>query len=195
MSTNTFRLDPQAAEPLYEQIYQYIKTEITSEKYIYNTKLPSKRQLSAHLHCSLNTVQAAYDQLIAEGYITSKPKSGYYVCKLDGIINIKTEPAIAVSPTGSEFKYHYDFSYHGVDLDSFPFPTWRRITKNVINEYDQDLLKAGNPQGDANLRYSIADYLHNSRGVNCSPDQIIISSGTEFLFLLLIQIFNNEKVF
>lgn len=195
MITITFRLDPQAAESLYEQIYQYIKTEITSGKYIYNTKLPSKRQLSAHLHCSLNTVQAAYDQLIAEGYITSKPKSGYYVCKLDGIINIKTEPAIAVKPTGSEFKYHYDFSYHGVDLDSFPFPTWRRIAKNVINEYDQDLLKAGNPQGDANLRYSIADYLHNSRGVNCSPDQIIISSGTEFLFLLLIQIFNNEKVF
>ncbi len=195
MNTITFRLDPQGKMPLFEQIYQYIKSEITSGIYSYNTKLPSKRQLSSYLQCSVNTVQAAYDQLIAEGYITSKPKSGYYVCKLDGIISLKKESVTAMRKDDSESNYLYNFSHHGVDLDSFPFTTWRRITKNAINEYDIDLLRAGDPQGNVNLRSSIADYLHNSRGVNCSPDQIIISSGTEFLFLFLIQIFNNDKIF
>ena len=89
MNTITLRLDSLAKEPLYEQIYQHIKSEITSGRYLCNTKLPSKRQLSVNLQCSQNTVQAAYDQLISEGYISAKPKSGFYVCKLDGIINIK----------------------------------------------------------------------------------------------------------
>ena len=195
MNAITFRLDSQAKEPLYDQIYQYIKSEITSGRYIYNTKLPSKRQLSAYLQCSQNTVQAAYDQLTAEGYIIAIPKSGYYVSRLDGIINLKREPTVSKKQADSKINYLYNFSHHGVDLDSFPFTPWRRITKGVINEYDMDLLKTGDPQGDANLRSVITDYLHNSRGVSCSPEQIIISSGTEFLFLLLMQIFNNDKVF
>ena len=195
MNAITFRLDPQAKEPLYDQLYQFIKSEITSGKYIYNTKLPSKRQLSTYLQCSQNTVQAAYDQLTAEGYITAKPKSGYYVSKLDGIISLKKEPAVSKKQADSKVNYQYNFSHHGVDLDSFPFTSWRKIMKCVINEYDVDLLKTGDPQGNFELRSSIADYLHNSRGVSCSPEQIIISSGTEFLFLLLMQIFNNDKVF
>lgn len=195
MNTITLRLDSLAKEPLYEQIYQHIKSEITSGRYLCNTKLPSKRQLSVNLQCSQNTVQAAYDQLISEGYISAKPKSGFYVCKLDGIINIKKESVTPLKPTDSELKYQYDFSHHGVDLDNFPFSTWRKITKNVISEYDTDLLRTGEPQGDFALRSSIADYLHHSRGVNCLPEQIIISSGTEFLFLLLIQIFDKDKVF
>lgn len=195
MNAITLRLDQQAKEPLYDQIYQYIKLEITSGRYIYNTKLPSKRQLSSYLQCSQNTVQAAYDQLIAEGYITSRPRSGYYVSKLDGIINLKKEPTVSSKQADSKINYLYNFSHHGVDLDSFPFSTWRKITKNVINEYDSDLLKTGDPQGDVNLRSSITDYLHNSRGVDCSPEQIIISSGTEFLLLLLMQIFNHDKIF
>jgi len=124
-----------------------------------------------------------------------RPKSGFYVCKLEGIMNIKKEPVVLPKQTDSETYYQYDFSHHGVDLDHFPFSTWRKIAKNVIDEYDMDLLKSGDQQGDRNLRSSIAEYLHNSRGVNCSPDQIIISSGTEFIFLLLIQIFDRGKIF
>ena len=195
MNAITFRLDSQAKEPLYDQIYQHIKSEITSGKYIFNTKLPSKRQLSTYLQCSQNTVQAAYDQLTAEGYITARPKSGYYVSKLDGIINLKKEPAVSKKEADSPIDYLFNFSHHGVDLDSFPFIAWRKITKTVINEYDMDLLKTGDPQGNFDLRSSIAVYLHDSRGVSCLPEQIIISSGTEFLFLLLMQIFNDSKVF
>ena len=87
------------------------------------------------------------------------------------------------------------FSHHGVDAESFPFSSWRKITKDVISEYDPDLLKLGNPQGDAKLRQSIVDYLHQSRGAKCTPEQIVISSGTEFLMQLLIQLFPEECVY
>ena len=190
-----FSLDPQAKEPLYEQIYQHFKSEIICGSYSCTDKLPSKRELSSNLQCSLNTVQAAYDQLIAEGYITSKPKSGYYVSKLDGITILKKSSPISTEQADFKTNFQYNFSHHGVDLDSFPFSVWRRITRSVIDEYDTELLKAGDSQGSVDLRSSIADYLHNSRGVNCVPAQIIVSSGIEFLLLLLMQIFSDDKVF
>lgn len=195
MNDITIRLNPQRSEPLYWQLYEYIKSEIVDERYLVNTKLPSKRQLSVHLQCSQNTVQAAYSQLAAEGYIVAKPKSGYYVCQLEGILHIKKNAVSASKTIDPKTTYKYDFSHRGVDLDSFPFSTWRRITKDVINEYDADLLMTGHPQGDVNLRSSIANYLHNSRGVKCLPDQIIISSGTEYLIQLLIQLFDENSVF
>ncbi|MDP4108403.1 MAG: PLP-dependent aminotransferase family protein [Bacillota bacterium] len=195
MNTITIRLCPEASEPLYEQIYKYIKQEITEGRYKPDLRLPSKRRLAAHLQCSQNTVQAAYNQLTAEGYISAKPRSGYYVCRLEGIFNIKNELSLKPDNSGSGFSYKYDFSHHGVDLDNFPFATWRKILKDVISEYDADLLKAGGTQGELNLRVAISEYLHNSRGVNCSPGQIIVSSGTEFLLLLLIQLFDDGSVF
>lgn len=195
MNDITIRLNPEGQEPLYKQLYEFIKSEIIAERYSYNTKLPSKRQLSEHLKCSLNTVQAAYSQLGAEGYITAKPKSGYFVCRLEGILQIKKTAVLSAKTREDQTNYQYDFSHRGVDLDSFPFATWRRITKDVINEYDSDLLTTGHSQGNLNLRSSLADYLHNSRGVYCSPEQIIISSGTEFLIQLLIQLFPETAVF
>jgi GntR family transcriptional regulator/MocR family aminotransferase len=189
------RLNSNSKEPLYEQLYKYIKTEIIGGGFPYHTKLPSKRLLAAYLQCSQNTVQNAYNQLIAEGYIMSKPKSGFYVCKLDGVINIKKETLYCTENDKSKPIYPYDFSHHGVDMENFPFSTWRKITKEVINEYDPDLLRLGNSQGDFNLRSCISDYLRHSRGVKCSPHQIIISSGTEFLLQLLIQLFPSNYVF
>lgn len=195
MNMITIRLNQRLTEPLYEQLYNYIKSEITSGRYPYNTKLPSKRQLSAHLQCSQNTIQNAYSQLIAEGYISAKPKSGFYVCKLDDVVNIENKPIHSIENTDSTPVYRYNFSHHGVDTESFPFPAWRRITKEVINEYDSDLFRIGHIQGYFDLRVSIANYLHQSRGVNCSPQQLIISSGTEFLLQLLIQLLHEDTLY
>ena len=169
MNSITIRFISEGSKPLYEQLYECIKSGIIDGIHAYDHKLPSKRQLSAQLQCSQNTVQAAYSQLAAEGYIIAKPKSGYYICKLDGILHIKKESVHALKRTDAKTLFQYDFSHRGVDLDRFPFSTWRRITKDVINEYDSDLLMPGNAQGDMNLRSSIADYLHNSRGVHCLP--------------------------
>lgn len=195
MNIITINLDKGSSKPLYEQLYNYIKSEILNGNYAYNTKLPSKRQLANHLQCSQNTIQNAYHQLVAEGYIVSKPKSGFYICKLDGIVTIPDKPNYKPNELIAKPRYLYDFSHHGVDLESFPFSTWRKINREVINEYDLDLLKLGHPQGDIHLRTSIANYLHFSRGVKCLPQQIVISSGTEFLLQLLIQLFNKDCIY
>lgn len=195
MNMITINLDKKLEEPIYQQLYNHIKTEILNGNYPYHTKLPSKRQLSSYLQCSQNTVQNAYHQLIAEGYIISKPKSGFYVCELEGIIDLEKDLEGQVNNAQPRSWAKYDFSHHGVDFESFPFSSWRKISREVINEEDASLLKSGHPQGDINLRSSIAKYLHQSRGVNCGLKQIILSSGTEFLLQLLIQLFNQDYIY
>lgn len=195
MSILTLQLQQDAEKPLYLQIYEHIKTEIINGNISSDFRLPSKRQLSTHLQCSLNTVQTAYSQLISEGYILSVVKKGYFACKLDNVVHLKT--AFSYSEKNSMIlpSYKYDFSYHGVDKESFPFSTWRKISKDEINEYAVDLLKIGEPQGNLELRSCIANYLHHSRGVECNPAQIIVSSGTEFLLQQLIQLFDKNCTF
>lgn len=196
MDMLTFSLDSSGKKPLYNQLYEYIKSEIRSGRMEYNDKLPSKRKLSAYLNISQNTIQTAYDQLIEEGYIVAVPKKGFFVSPLDNILDLNLKSVInSIEEIAAMDELEYDFSYHGVDHESFPFSIWRRLTKEAINEYDLDLLKPGSSQGSRELRISIAKYLRHSRGVNCSPEEIVISSGTESLFQILIQLLGQEYVY
>lgn len=181
--------------PLYEQLYGYIKAQIQCGAYPRNTKLPSKRRLSAHLQISQNTVQNAYDQLIAEGYILSRPKSGFFVSGIDSIFQLGRKPVDAGREPDAEPCCQTDFSHHGVDKKSFPYATLRRITKEVISENDAGILSLGHSQGDFELRAAMAAYLRDSRGVRCTPHQIVISAGTEFLLQLLILLFHRDTLF
>ena len=85
-----------------------------------------------------------------------------------------------------------DFSPRGIDLESFPFSTWRRISRAVLKEEDTEMFLKGSPQGDLLLREAIRDYLHAARGVNCTADQIIIGAGNEYLLILLSQLLGRE---
>ena len=76
MDIITINLNSSSEVPLYEQLYNYIKNEIQSGKIVSHSKLPSKRKLAKYLQISLNTIESAYEQLMAEGYIYSKPKKG-----------------------------------------------------------------------------------------------------------------------
>lgn len=196
MDMLTFSFDSSGEKPLYHQLYEYIKGEIRSGRIEFNTKLPSKRKLSAYLKISQNTIQTAYDQLIEEGYIVAVSKKGFFVSPLDNILDLDLKSSVNYSESEIEAEQLvYDFSYHGVDHMSFPFTIWRRLTKDAINEYDMDLLKPGSSQGRSDLRVSIAKYLRHSRGVNCSAEQIVISSGTESLFQILIQLLGQKYVY
>lgn len=195
MSEIALRLYKDMKTPLFEQLYAFIKEEIASGQFSENEKLPSKRKLAASLNCSQNTVQAAYNQLVDEGYLVPRLKSGYYVAKIDGQFGLDRLNQPAPSKKNLSPVYVHDFNPQGVDFEHFPFSLWRKITKDVINDYDRDLLRTGDPKGYPGLRLSIAKYLHHSRGVNCIPDQIIISSGTEFLLQLLIQLFDPTSVY
>lgn len=182
--------------PIYHQLYSFIKEEIQTGRIAYDTKLPSKRKLSSYLKISQNTIQAAYDQLIEEGYIISIEKKGFFVCKIDHLQKLKVNPSLELLSKQTEaHDILYDFSYHGVDQTTFPFDTWRKLTKEVINEYDLELLIPGDALGYRHLRSAIAAYLHQSRGVNCQEAQVIISSGTEILFQTLIQLLDKNSIY
>lgn len=198
MTTLTLTFEPGGKIPLYKQLYNFIKIEIRSGNLKSGEKLPSKRLLSSHLNISRNTVETAYEQLAAEGYIKSVPKSGFFVCSLDELFTDKNEILEykkAVKEEPAERQYKYDFKTNTVDTTFFPFATWAKISKEIMHDENRELLRMAPPQGDYSLRECIAKYLHEFRGVICSPSQIIIGAGTEYLVGLAIQILGRKCVY
>ncbi len=195
----TFNFQPYAKIPLYRQLYTFIKGEITEGKLAANEVLPSTRGLAQHLGVSRNTVESAYAQLVAEGYIKAKPKSGHIVCKLEGMVGKNKAAALkkdkVYNSQPQEQNYKYDFKTNAVDLASFPFALWAKISREIIHDKNRELLKLTHPQGDYTLRATLAKYLHSFRGVNCSAEQIIIGAGTEYLLSLLFQILGDNAVY
>ena len=109
--------------PLYEQVYQAIKSDIISGQLAPGTKLPSKRSFASHHGMSTITIQNAYDQLISEGYVYTLPKKGYYVAQIRGMTN-RFVPSAHISYDIEIPKtecYEIDFSGNGVSSENFPF--------------------------------------------------------------------------
>lgn len=197
--------------PYYEQIYSYIREEIKRGNLKAGTRLPSTRLLAEHLKVSRSTTQMAYEQLLSEGYIESVPCRGYYIARIDELVDTgqsrgAQSPSFSgclLQPAGqsdsclsereSEKSQNrpqitVDFSPRGVDMDSFPFNTWRKITKNTLIDDNKEMFATGDPQGEPAFREAIRSYLHLARGVNCTADQIIVGAGSEYLLMLLTQI-------
>lgn len=190
MNELAISLDTQSSVPLYEQVYKYIKKEIQDGGLPFGKRLPSTRNLAKFLQVSRTTVDMAYSQLVSEGYIESVPCSGYFVCELDGLYRLEPESVLSETQTPEEERrYRYDFSPNGIDPDSFPQNIWRKLSKNVLLEEKQQLFWLGDPQGDYELRSTIAEYLHQARGVEASPEQIVVGAGNDFLLLLLCSMF------
>ena len=185
----TFNIDSKSKTPMYEQIYNYIKLEIKNGHLPDKTKLPSARNLASNLQVSRNTVDMAYAQLVSEGYIESIPKSGYYVGVISDFaaISIKSTPSLSPS-IHPKVNYRYDFSPFAIDINSFPYNIWRKLSKDCMNDNNNELFLLGNNQGDENLRTAIERYLRESRGVKCVTEQIIIGAGADYLLQLLSQI-------
>ena len=186
-------LDNQDTRPLYEQIYQFIKEEIRCGNLKSQKKLPSSRELAANLKVSRSTTQLAYEQLVSEGYLESVPRKGYFIADIEGVFtherDLSSDEIKSETETESRnLNYVVDFSPHGIDLDSFPYSTWRKISRAVLKEEENELFLKGNPQGDLALREAIRDYLHSARGVRCSLDQIVVGAGNEYLLMLLSQL-------
>lgn len=182
-------LDSQSKKPLYEQIYAYIRQEIRTGGLKALDRLPSTRNLAEHLKVSRSTTQMAYEQLLAEGYIESAPYRGYFVAKMEELVEtgsqIQGEMKTSEAPSSG---YLVDFSPRGIDLDSFPYNTWRKLSRNTLVDDNKEMFHSGNPQGEPGLREAIRSYLHSARGVNCSAEQIIVGAGSEYLLMLLSQV-------
>src|SRR5699024_5286769 len=126
-------LDNNSKVPLYMQLTNYIKREILSGKIKPNAKLPSKRNLSSHLSISINTIQAAYDQLSAEGYIESRPRKGFFVISFnEDLFPNQTNQEIPVTVEKETTNIEIDFYSGNVDLEHFPYATWRKLTSQSL---------------------------------------------------------------
>lgn len=182
--------------PMYEQIYSYIKEEIKKGSLKAMTRLPSTRVLADNLKVSRSTTQMAYEQLVSEGYIETVPCRGYFVTRIEELLEVK-------QGTGEDFKvgieeicpaYLVDFTPRGIDLNHFPYNAWRKLTKNTLVDDNKEMFLNGNPQGEPELREAIRGYLHSARGVNCHRDQIIVGAGNEYLLMLLSRVFGTDRI-
>lgn len=179
---------------LYAEIYEFLKKEITIGHLKYQEKLPSKRSLASHLAVSVNTVDAAYSQLVAEGYIEGIPKKGYYVCEIDTyLLSEKKEMTEKRIPPQKTETTKIDFSPNAIDQRIFPYEAFRKIFKATFNEYDVNLLNKPDIQGELDLRKALVDLLYRSRGVCCTADQIVIGSGTDHLLQILDFLWERNK--
>ena len=187
-------LDSRLKKPLYEQIYEHICREIRLGGLKAEERLPSTRVLAEHLKVSRSTTQMAYDQLLAEGYIEARPCRGYFVSRMDELVETGpvSEAQMETSPSEPS-GFLVDFSPRGIDLDSFPYNTWRKLSRNTLVDDNKEMFHSGNHQGEPGLREAIRSYLHSARGVNCGTEQIIIGAGSEYLLMLLSQILGGRR--
>lgn len=182
------RLEKKNGKTLYEQLYEYIREEIRTGSLLPEERLPSARFLSDSLQVSRTTVDMAYGQLVAEGYLTARSRSGYFVSVTEGLYDTgmtAAEEKRQLSGKEPENAFLYDFSPTAIDMTHFPYATWKKITRSILVDAKSRMFALGEPQGDEELRRTICRYLHGSRGVNCEPEQLIIGAGNDFLLLLL----------
>ncbi len=185
-------IEKHSTSPMYEQLYTQIRESILAGKLMRGDKLPSIRRMSEDLSVSRTTVETAYDQLCAEGYLINKPKRGYFVEASSP--DFPSEKA-ALAPKReneihrAEMNYphtptKYDFS-GGVDADYIDIAFWKKCVKNVLDRH-YIISSYGSPQGEDELRQAVCAYARSVRGVTADPSKIIIGAGTQALLSILL---------
>lgn len=178
--------------PLYDQLYRHIAGAIQSGALSPGAKLPSKRRMCALTGVSMSTVETAYSLLAAEGYVLSKPRSSYVCARLLLPAPAAPPPVPELPPSPDPPRWAYDCSTSAVDTSAFPFSSWARITKEAVYE-NPGLLQRGHPQGDQPLRAALAQLLSQYRGVRCSPEQVVVGAGADYLLSLLLQLLPEQR--
>ena len=191
----TYPMEERGDLPLYEYLYRRIREDILSGKLTAGERLPSKRALAEHLQLSVITVEGAYAQLEAEGYLYTLPKRGFFVSQVDRTPAPKATEPPAVPEEEAARQWRLDLKSNQVDTARFPVSTWARLTRQVLSEDGAALLRPVPHQGLGALRRAIADDLRDYRGMSVSPEQIIVGAGAEYLYLLLAQLLGPDAVF
>lgn len=183
-------LDKNAQKPVYLQLYEHLRGDIISGVYPCGSRLPSKRLLSDELGVSRITAEHAYALLCDEGYAESRERSGYYVLyrESEALQSENTSrPVPAHSASAS-------FPSQSADAD-FPFSVYAKTMRRVMNQYGDKILVKSPGNGCPELREAIADYLARSRGISVSPEQIVIGSGAEYLYSLVVQMLGRDRIY
>ena len=245
----TYALNRTARESLYEQLYRALRLDIESGALGAGDRLPSKRAFAKHLGVSVVTVEGAYDQLVAEGYVRAVPRSGFYVQEIgpnltsfsristsaevkvplgdssgaksascrpearisgnDGVEKLEklarkgapfciahSEEGLAGVSPGAGRKWLADFTGATAPEGVFPYAAWARTLRRVLaDESERTVLEASGPQGSPRLRAAIAAHLRGFRGMEVHPDQIVIGSGAQSLYGLLVQLLGRNLAY
>lgn len=173
---------------LYEQIYNNIKTAIGNGKLCRGDKLPSIRRLSDDLAVSRTTVETAYEQLCAEGYIINSPKRGFFV-EAEQDFNIIIDKSECNSSDNRweifQVPIKYDFSSSSIDSQYIDIKFWKRCVKDVLDKH-YIISSYGLAQGEEALREALCNYSRSVRGVIASTDRIVVGAGTQALLSVLL---------
>ena len=187
----TYTLKKQPGLPLYEALYRAIREDILTGNLLPGEKLPSKRALASNLEVGKTTVEAAYAQLLEEGYISSRERSGFFVESVEP--QKKARPVQPVTESEPLPRQGADLTGNGTG--QFPFSVWIRLQREVILDYGERLLLPVDSRGAPETRTAIAKNLGDFRGMTVDPENILIGAGTDFLYNLLLQLLGQDKVY
>ena len=215
----TYSFDNRNKKSLYEYLYTCIKDDIISGKLTPDTKLPSKRDFAKNHGISVVTVENAYGQLLAEGYIYSLPKKGFYVSEINNNYNttgnhsfkntafnnisssnqpynVNNNAGASLENTGAPLENAaVNLVYSHTPKDNFPFSVWAKLMRQVLTYEGDDALNVPPTGGVMKLRRAIAHHLYEFRGITVNPEQIIIGAGTEYLYGLIVQLLGRDLAY
>ena len=170
----------------YVQLYEQLKKDIVNGAYPYGSKLPSKRLLAEESGVSVITIEHAYGILCDEGYAEARQRSGYFV-----VYKQNDFLGSASTPQKPSTRVHASHQGHS----AFPFSVLAKTMRKVLSEYGEEILSRSPNHGCKELRMAIGDYLVRSQGISVKPEQIIVGSGAEYLYSLILQLLGNDRVY
>ena len=190
-----YELEKRPGRPLYESLYEALRRDILSGRLAAGTRLPPKREMASDNDISLTTVINAYQQLIMEGYIINEERRGYFVAGIKAMPKMPGRRPEEEKEYYQEEEWFADFCANNTLYRYFPFTTWKKVVREVLSDYEMELVVRGNPFGLEALREQIADYLYRARGISVSPACIIIGAGIEYLYARLITLFPPATIY
>ncbi|MDE6742379.1 MAG: PLP-dependent aminotransferase family protein [Lachnospiraceae bacterium] len=210
----TYSFTDIGSETLYQHLYHCLKNDIVAGNLKENDRLPSKRSFAKNLGISVITVENAYAQLLAEGYIYSIPKKGFFVQEIPDAVRRNYQEMSAVEKGRSSYREKTsgrkvetislrndsptilaDFASNRNHPDHFPFSVWARMSKETMARDPHALMTPSSANGVYELRAAICRHLSAFRGMKVDPSQVIIGAGTEYLYSLLIQLLGYDKIY
>ena len=197
-----YNLEQRGEASLYEYIYQQIRDDIVAGRIAAGEHLPSKRAFASHLGISVITIENAYSQLLAEGYICSKPRRGYYACELPEapvLASAETELDRDSAPAGLNAHDAGEQPEQFAALSPSALEAARlwqsALRATLTSEDEREIFSPAPAQGTARLRYAIAHHLRGTRGMSVNPDNIVIGAGAQLLDTMLVQLLGTDKMY
>lgn len=197
-----YNLEKRGEASLYEYVYQQIRDDIVAGRIAAGEHLPSKRAFASHLGISVITIENAYSQLLAEGYICSKPRRGYYACELPEapVLALAAEDAdrdAAPASFGVHDSYGQPEQFAPLSPSALEAAhLWQSALRATLTSEDErEIFSPAPAQGTARLRCAIAHHLRGTRGMNVNPDNIVIGAGAQLLDTILVQLLGADKTY